>query len=867
MAQLTNPSPLFSAEDCAVFGRHPNGASWKDVPQDDREIFKNVWSKLKSLSQQLAESSAAPLPLKAETSHYVPNGRSPKEIWSCVYPLAISNKSYSLQIALIISERGAEVCFCEGAGTSQLADLAKKHELEDGFKIMRTRLGRLPQELIASVENVAKGEWCYRKSWLTKPNETDFSSLNDWVTYASSSEGSAASVSRYFSPIELEALGTGIFNAFEQTLKTFGPILLTVYSGSAPAPVTKSTDIASPFDEFFASLAEANWGFEFIRQTLLALGVVESAAEDDRRICLSLTNRGRGNRLRLNFGNWAILTFFNQLEGKDRVQYACREDLEPASSVQKRGDNRFADEIEGRVFWLARGSVEKLMDSETQEVRAFKESLSDVARRFSAWNAGPYQAAHKPELLRMVFDSDFRDRVLRTGLATIKETAYLLAWNPEKWPWSNLPEAARDLRNGVQLASADSEVSWSVVNHGIKSGDRIFVVRVGTEPKGIVASGTATSSVYEAAHHSSEPGKMGHQVNIEWDALIDPSIDAPLSIAELKQNVSPNYKWTPQSSGVLIPDEVRQKLEAEWIRHLGGDRILREKYDLFSRADALSGLFLTEAQLDLILGRLKRKKAIILQGPPGVGKTFIARRLAFALMGERDERRVAMVQFHPSYGYEDFVQGFRPTRTGLTRRPGVFHQFARLAQKDPNRDWFFIIDEINRGNLAKIFGELLMLIESDKRGPTHAIPLTYSKGPDETFYLPENLHFIGTMNTADRSLAMVDYALRRRFAFVTLDPAFDSPAFAAWLKERRAPDELIARVRVKVGNLNAVIEKERDLGPGFRIGHSFFCPPNGLPPDEAWYREVIAGEIQPLLEEYFDSRERVEKLVAELLAE
>ena len=287
----------------------------------------------------------------------------------------------------------------------------------------------------------------------------------------------------------------------------------------------------------------------------------------------------------------------------------------------------------------------------------------------------------------------------------------------------------------------------------------------------------------------------------------------------------------------------------------------------FTKDDALAGLFMSPDELDAILARLKRKKALILQGPPGVGKTFIARRLAFALMGKRDERRVAMVQFHPSYGYEDFVQGFRPTRTGLERRDGVFHQFARLARNDPDRDWFFIIDEINRGNLAKIFGELLMLIESDKRGPAHAIPLTYSEGPDETFHLPANLHFIGTMNTADRSLAMVDYALRRRFAFVTLEPALDSPAFAAWLKERSASDELIARIRAKVGTLNAVIEKERDLGPGFRIGHSFFCPQEGHPPDELWYREIIAGEIQPLLEEYFDSRERVEKLVAELLAE
>jgi 5-methylcytosine-specific restriction protein B len=249
-----------------------------------------------------------------------------------------------------------------------------------------------------------------------------------------------------------------------------------------------------------------------------------------------------------------------------------------------------------------------------------------------------------------------------------------------------------------------------------------------------------------------------------------------------------------------------------------------------------------------------------------VGKTFIARRLAYAMMGQQDARRVAMVQFHPSYGYEDFVQGFRPNRTGLERRNGVLYQFAKLAQQDPARKWFFVIDEINRGNLAKIFGELLLLIESDKRGPSHAIPLTYSDRADETFYLPQNLYFIGTMNTADRSLAMVDYALRRRFAFAPMEPALDTPDFAKWLRDRNAAEPLIGRICSKIGRLNEIIMDERDLGPGFRIGHSYFCPTDGHSPDDAWYREVIHGEIRPLLEEYFDSRQKVKDLVADLLA-
>jgi 5-methylcytosine-specific restriction protein B len=309
--------------------------------------------------------------------------------------------------------------------------------------------------------------------------------------------------------------------------------------------------------------------------------------------------------------------------------------------------------------------------------------------------------------------------------------------------------------------------------------------------------------------------------------------------------------------------------EFEIIRALIDDHVAGQKSTSvlpFSKADALEDLFMGEDVLDATLARIRRKKAVILQGPPGVGKTFVAKRLAFAHMGEKDEQRVAMVQFHPSYAYEDFVQGYRPSERGLERRDGVFYRFVRLARNNPDKDWFFIIDEINRGNLAKIFGELLMLIEADKRGQRHAIPLTYSESAAETFHLPENLYFIGTMNTADRSLAMVDYALRRRFSFVTLQPELDSKAFGQWLKGRGAGDGLVDRIKRRVGEVNKVIAQERDLGSGFQIGHSFFCPPEGARPDQAWYEEVVQGEIKPLLDEYFESRDRVNGLVKDLLA-
>ena len=233
VALRRDPDVSFSKKDCEVFARYPNSVSWGEVQEKDQALFKSIRSRLKALSEFLVANVAMPIPMQAETSLPTPNGRSPKEIWSCVYPLAISNKSYGLQVALIISERGAEVCFCQGSGTSQVADPAKKQELEGNFANMRRRLASVPQELVAAVEKSEKKEWFYRKSWLTKPNETDFTSLTEWLAYASGPEGSAASVSLYCSPAELETLGTGIFDAFQDTSNTFGPILRAVYSTPA----------------------------------------------------------------------------------------------------------------------------------------------------------------------------------------------------------------------------------------------------------------------------------------------------------------------------------------------------------------------------------------------------------------------------------------------------------------------------------------------------------------------------------------------------------------------------------------------------------------------------------------------------------
>ena len=270
----------------------------------------------------------------------------------------------------------------------------------------------------------------------------------------------------------------------------------------------------------------------------------------------------------------------------------------------------------------------------------------------------------------------------------------------------------------------------------------------------------------------------------------------------------------------------------------------------YTKEDFLNEVYFDGENYDLLTSLLQRKKNIILQGAPGVGKTFAARRLAYSLMGMKDKSRVMMIQFHQSYSYEDFIMGFRPTERGFELKQGAFYEFCKAAADDNENDYYFIIDEINRGNLSKIFGELFMLIESDKRGIE--LRLLYE---NEKFSVPKNVYIIGTMNTADRSLAMLDFALRRRFAFFELKPGFDTDGFKTYQDEVDSDEfnKLIETVK----QLNAIIAADDSLGKGFCLGHSFFCNLDEDDP-ETRLSEIVNFELVPLLEEYwFDEPDKV----------
>ena len=376
--------------------------------------------------------------------------------------------------------------------------------------------------------------------------------------------------------------------------------------------------------------------------------------------------------------------------------------------------------------------------------------------------------------------------------------------------------------NGTQ--KNDIHALWQFANE-VKPGDVVFVKKGRSE---ILGRGIVTGDyVFDP-----EGGHYPNCREVRWTSAGNWPIDERLAMKTLTE----------------ITDYPELLSRIETFFEDSDDDVESEEplviFPEYSARQFLDEVYMPEERYDAIVGLLRTKKNIIMQGAPGVGKTYAAKRLAYSMMGVKDASRVMLVQFHQSYSYEDFIEGYRPSGAGFELVKGAFYSFCKKAADDEENDYFFIIDEINRGNLSKIFGELFMLIENDKRG--NELQLLYSR---ELFCVPANVHIIGMMNTADRSLAMLDYALRRRFAFVELRPAFDSDGFRDYCAGLGNP-RFEALVR-EVESLNRAIAEDESLGEGFCIGHSYFCNMKHENCTDAALASIVDYELIPMLKEYW----------------
>lgn len=642
---------------------------------------------------------------------------------------------------------------------------------------------------------------------------------------------------------------------------------------AAATPDTDEVELAPPYDVLFGDLNHASRVLDHFATVVRALGAGET--EPDSRISIGIKQwSSQRIRMRLVYAKWAVFGF-RMNNGVGSYQIVLAADHEQTDGLQNRFE--FQERIDDVAYVL--GWIQETVFEErySELLPVMTEALAAIRDQFTHWTSSPYAASNRPALYPLILDANSRAQAIRiplepnapvdtdmvgeidddipelgttpsAGTGRVGKKLWWLNANPSQWNPAEVPIGTEESYS-VHGANGSLRRLPQAFQQA-RPGDPLLIY-VTSPHRYLWGRGTITAGMAETE---------GQQIQFR----LEESFENRVPLEQMKAEVA-LAKCIPliQPQGSLFPLTESQYSALLEMTSSHSDETPAQTRP-YSKDDALQDLFMSAAKLDGIVRLLKKKQNVILQGAPGTGKTFVARRIAYLLMEEMDECRAPMVQFHQSTTYEDFIQGYRPDgKGGFSLKNGTFYEFCRRAMLEPAKAFVFIIDEINRGNLSKVFGELMMLIEPDKRDLGYALPLSYAASAGETFFVPPNVYLIGTMNTADRSLSLVDYALRRRFAFVELDPNFDSPVFSDTLQKRGASPELVAKIRSRMNALNQLIEEDAsNLGRGYRIGHSFFVPSSDTDVDELWLDDIINFEIVPLIEEYWidDQKKRSQAL-------